>query len=188
MAAIVSPRVLVVFHTGEGQTEKIAERIVCELERRDALVALSDAASAPPPTAYDLVVVGDSIHGGRHSRQLARWVERYEAELAAVPVALFQVSLTSAIDDETHAVEANRLVQQFLDATGLDPAMVGMFAGALAYTRYGWLKRAVMKRIVASEGGDTDTTQDHEYTDWDAVDDFAADVYSLAAARGAATA
>lgn len=187
MVPTPSPRVLVVFHTGEGQTEKIADRIVRELERQDVRVALSDAASAPPPTAYDVVVVGDSIHGGRHSRQLARWVERYEAELAALPVALFQVSLTSAIDDETHAGEANRLVQQFLDATGLDPTMVGLFAGALAYTRYGWLKRAVMKRIVSSEGGDTDTSQDHEYTDWDAVDDFAGDVLALANAGRTAT-
>ncbi len=187
MAVTPSPRVLVVFHTGEGQTEKIADRIVNELERKDALVALSDAASAPPPTAYDAVVVGDSIHGGRHSRQLARWVERYEQQLADVPVALYQVSLTSAIDDETHTAEANRLVQQFLDATGLDPDMVGLFAGALAYRRYGWLKRAVMKRIVAAEGGDTDTSRDHEYTDWDAVDQFAADVLALAGS-GSATA
>ena len=115
MAATVHPRVLVVFHSGEGQTEKIADRIVRELERSEARAALSEAASAPPPTAYDAVVIGDSIHGGRHSRQLARWVERYEAELADVPVALFQVSLTSAIDDETHSAEANRLVQQFLN-------------------------------------------------------------------------
>lgn len=186
MAPAPSPHVLVVFHTGEGQTEKIADRIVRDLERRDALVAMSDASSAPPPTAYDAVVVGDSIHGGRHSRQLARWIERYEEELATVPVALFQVSLTSAIDDDSHAAEANRLVQQLLDATGLDPAMVGLFAGALAYTRYGWLKRAVMKRIVAGEGGETDTSRDHEYTDWDAVDAFADDVYALAASRATA--
>ena len=186
MAATVHPRVLVVFHSGEGQTEKIADRIVRELERSEARAALSDAASAPPPTAYDAVVIGDSIHGGRHSRQLARWVERYEAELADVPVALFQVSLTSAIDDETHSAEANRLVQQFLDATGLDPDMVGLFAGALAYTRYGWLKRAVMKRIVAAEGGETDTSRDHEYTDWEAVDDFAADVLVMAGSGSAA--
>ena len=178
-----SSRVLVVYHSGEGQTEKIADRIVRELERRDALVSLSDAASAPPPTGYDVVVVGDSIHGGRHSRQLARWVERYEEELGLLPVALFQVSLTSAIDDEGHTAEASRLVQQLIDATGLDPSMVGLFAGALAYTRYGWLKRAVMKRIAVSEGGDTDTTVDHEYTDWEAVDHFAADVFALAEAQ-----
>ena len=180
MAAIVSPRVLVVFHTGEGQTEKIAERIVCELERRDALVALSDAASAPPPTAYDLVVVGDSIHTGRHSRQLTRWVEQHERELASVPVAMFQVGLTSANDDEDHTAEATRMVQAFLDDTALDPVMVGLFAGALAYTRYGWFTRLLMKRIAAREGHDTETGVDHEYTDWQAVDAFARDVLSVA--------
>ena len=183
MAPPPSPRVLVVFHSGEGQTEKIADRIVCELERQDALVTLREASKAPSPTAYDVVVVGDSIHAGRHSRQLTRWVDEHEPDLDAMPVALFQVSLTSASDDEEHAAEANRLIQQFLDDTSLDPVMVGLFAGALAYTRYGWLKRTVMKRIAAAEGGDTDTSRDHEYTDWDAVDEFARDVFSLAASQ-----
>lgn len=175
-----SPRVLVVFHSSEGQTEKIADRIVRELERHGALVTLREASSAPAPDACDIVVVGDSIHTGRHSRQLTRWLERHERQLASIPVALFQVSLTSANDDEEHAAEATRMVQEFLDQTALDPVMVGLFAGALKYTRYGWLKRAVMKRIAAAEGSDTDTSRDHEYTDWDTVDEFAHDVLSLA--------
>ena len=183
MAPPLNPRVLVVFHSAEGQTEKIADRIVRELERQGALVAMSEASKAPAPDAYDMVVVGDSIHTGRHSRQLTRWVERHDGDLAAMPVALFQVSLTSANDDEDHAAEASRMVQEFLDATSLDPVIVGLFAGALAYTRYGWLKRTVMKRIAAAEGGDTDTSRDHEYTDWDAVNDFARDVYGVAASQ-----
>ena len=180
MEATHGPRVLVVYHSGEGQTAKIAERVVREMERSGALVTLAEASDAPPPTACDVVVAGDSIHVGHHSRQLVRWLERYEEELALVPVALFQVSLTSATDDDQHAAEAHRLAQQLLDATGLDPDMVGLFAGALAYTRYGWLKRTLMKRIAAQEGGDTDTSVDYEYTDWDAVDHFAADVVALA--------
>ena len=117
-------------------------------------------------------------------------VERYEvtvqsgAEHRAFHGADHQPGESGAIERRWQTT--TRLVQQFIDATGLDPEMVGLFAGALAYTRYGWLKRAVMKRIVASEGGNTDTSRDHEYTDWDAVDDFAADVYALAAARAAA--
>ena len=36
-----------------------------------------------------------------------------------------------------------------------------------------------MQRIAASEGGDTDTSLDHEYTDWEAVEQFALDALSL---------
>jgi menaquinone-dependent protoporphyrinogen oxidase len=40
-----------------------------------------------------------------------------------------------------------------------------------------------MKSISAKEGRDTDTTRDFEYTDWDAVDDFARAVLTLANAE-----
>jgi menaquinone-dependent protoporphyrinogen oxidase len=39
-------------------------------------------------------------------------------------------------------------------------------AGALLYTRYNLFKRWLMKRIVAQQGGDTDTSKDYDYTDW----------------------
>src|SRR5262249_4218420 len=65
-----------------------------------------------------------------------------------------------------------------------DPKVVGMFAGALMYTRYGWIKRHIMRSIEAKEGRDVDTSRDYEYTDWDAVDEFARTVLALAAAEG----
>jgi hypothetical protein len=47
------------------------------------------------------------------------------------------------------------------------------FAGALEYTQYNRLERALMKRIAKKEGGFTDTSNDHEYTDWAQVTNFA---------------
>ena len=35
--------------------------------------------------------------------------------------------------------------------------------------------KLVMKRIAKKEGADTDTSRDYEYTDWDAVAEFAKD-------------
>jgi menaquinone-dependent protoporphyrinogen oxidase len=42
-------------------------------------------------------------------------------------------------------------------------------AGALVYTKYDYFKRLVMKLIADRRGGDTDTSKDHEYTDWAAL-------------------
>ena len=56
-----------------------------------------------------------------------------------------------------------------MERTGFDPDAVGLFAGALVYTQYGWLKRHLMRSIVKREGGDLDMSKDYEYTDWDAV-------------------
>jgi menaquinone-dependent protoporphyrinogen oxidase len=59
--------------------------------------------------------------------------------------------------------------------TGWHPRRVELVAGALPYTRYNFLVRFVMRRISRKEGGDTDTSRDYEYTDWAAVDRFAAE-------------
>jgi menaquinone-dependent protoporphyrinogen oxidase len=177
------PRMLVAFHSSVGQTAKIAEHVGDILGLRGAAADVVDADAHPTPSAYDGVVVGDSIHVGHHSKSLVQWLRTHSAELADRPTALFQVSLVSANRDAEHTDAAERLVQELRDETGFAPDVVAMFAGALAYTKYGWLTRRMLRSIAEKEGGSTDTTQDHEYTDWADVEHFANDCYALVAHR-----
>lgn len=172
-------RILIAYHSGEGQTAKVAEHMAGVLKDRGAEVDVVVAEKAPSPSGYDGVIAGDSIHAGHHSKELTRWVTQHVDELNELPIALFQVSLTSATDDEEHDIEARRLLSGLVDATGLDPDMVGMFAGALAFTRYGWLKRKLMAHIAAKEREGLDPGRDYEYTDWEAVEHFATDALAL---------
>jgi menaquinone-dependent protoporphyrinogen oxidase len=172
------PRILVVYHSAEGQTARIADRLRAVLEEDGLDVTCLTTDAAPPPDGFDGVVVGDSIHAGEHSKQLTSYVTEHVERLNALPAALFQVSLTSADESPESAAEAGGLVAKLLDATGFDPDLVARFAGALAYTRYGWMKRRLMHQIMKRDGGETDTSRDHEYTDWDAVEGFARDVAS----------
>jgi menaquinone-dependent protoporphyrinogen oxidase len=43
----------------------------------------------------------------------------------------------------------------------------------MAYTQYGPVLRWIAKFVSKRRGGPTDTSQDHEFTDWKAVDRFA---------------
>ncbi len=172
-------KILLVFHTSEGQTARVADHVAAVLRELGDEVEVHDVAGAPTPDGYDAVIVGDSIHAVHHSRALTRYVRDHVATLNSLPTALFQVSLTSTNPDEEHTATAQGMVHEFLDRTGFDPDIVGLFAGALVYTQYGWLKRRVMRAIVRREGGDTDMTHDYEYTDWRAVDRFARDVDGL---------
>lgn len=174
--------VLLVHQSGEGQTTKIAERIANRMRDAGMSVTSATAEGDPDPAGSDVVVAGDSIHMGRHSRELIRWLGDHAEQLEAPRTALFQVSLTSAHGDPDHEAEAQGMVRDLLDATGFDPDLVGMFAGAIAYTRYGWVKRRLMRRIAADAGDPTDTSRDHEFTDWDAVDHFTDDVMATATA------
>jgi menaquinone-dependent protoporphyrinogen oxidase len=170
---------LVVFHTSEGQTARIAERIASVLRNLECSVDVRSVDAAPAPASYDAVVVGDSIHAVHHSRPLTHYLAEHAAELNTMPSALFQVSLTSTNPDDEHTAAARALVRELIDRTEFQPKIVGLFAGALVYQQYGWLKRRIMRAIVKREGGDTDMSRDYEYTDWAAVERFARDVDAL---------
>ena len=120
-------------------------------------------------------MVGDSIHAVHHSRPMIDYLQAHVVALNSMPSALFQVCLASANPDLEHTETAHALVQELLDRTGFDPDAVGLFAGALVYTQYGWFKRHVMRAIVKREGGDLDMSRDYDYTDWEAVARFAED-------------
>jgi menaquinone-dependent protoporphyrinogen oxidase len=172
-------KILVAHHSHDGQTAKIAGRIAERLRSSGADVDAAAVERAPAPDCYDVVVVGDSIRLGRHSKALVRYLRKHHEALARVPVALFQVSMTSARDDAEHVVEAQRLLKLLMTKSELEPRVVAEFAGALLYTKYGWMTRRIMQSIARREGNTTDTSRDHEYTDWQAVDRFADDVAVL---------
>ena len=78
------------------------------------------------------------------------------------------------------ASEVKELIDRFVHETGWHPDRIKPVAGALPYTLYNPFVRLVMRLIVRSQAGDTDTSRDYEYTNWDALvafaQSFAADV------------
>ena len=62
---------------------------------------------------------------------------------------------------------------RFMRDTGWSPNVTHHVAGALLYTQYNFLVRIVMKAIARRAGRTTDTSRDHDFTDWGAVERFA---------------
>lgn len=171
-------RILILYGTSEGHTALIAERIAEAIrgEGHDAFPVDVASREAPPLESYDGVIVGASVHQGSHQAAMRRFVRTHHAALERRPSAFFSVSLAAAEASPKAHREAEGYVERFAQATGWRPVHVGLFAGALAYTKYGFFVRWVMKRIARSKGSaDLDTTRDYVYTDWDAVARFATD-------------
>jgi menaquinone-dependent protoporphyrinogen oxidase len=61
-------------------------------------------------------------------------------------------------------------------------------AGALAYSRYNFIIRFVMKQIARKAGAPTDTSRDYELTDWPTLDRFVTDAARTAEERRLAVA
>ena len=181
-------RLAVIYSTREGHSAKVAEYVGERLRRSDHHeVTMFTLAAAPRSVAeYDAIVIGGSVHFGRYERDLVEFARQHSRELTALPSAFFSVSGSAGSDVEPYASESAGYVADFIDATGWNPDVVGIFAGAIKYTQYGFIKKRVMRRIARREGEPTDTSRDHELTDWADVDAFTDDVLAhLAPAPGA---
>jgi menaquinone-dependent protoporphyrinogen oxidase len=176
----VSRTVLLLFASREGQTSKIAARIAEHLQQAGEEVLLADAADASAIagidiSACDLLVFGASMHAGGLEREMLKYVEANADQIRAKPRSFFLVSLSAATKDPALKAEyladaKNKTLTQL--AVGF-PDME-MIAGALAYSRYPVLVKWLMKKIAARVGEGTDSSRDHEYTDWQQVAQYAA--------------
>jgi len=179
--------ILVAYATTEGHTRKVAEFIAERLRIRGHRVDLIDVATPAAhevTAAYQAAFLGGSVHQHAHQGALLHFARSNREWLAALPVALFSVSLAAATDDMDDRLEAQRLANAFIDESGLKPLVTRCVAGALKYTQYDYFKRLVMRMISQQRGASTDTSRDHEYTDWEDVeafvDEFLGQVASLA--------
>jgi menaquinone-dependent protoporphyrinogen IX oxidase len=170
-----SRRILVVYGTSYGQTARIARRMAAVLRKSGESVTLVNSAAGwheIAPSEFDAIIVGGSIIRGRHQREITHFVSANRDALNAMPSAFFSVSGAAAsVQDASHA-EARRFVTEFLRRTGWCPTVTETIGGAMAYTKYNPILRWIVRRASKPWGGPTDTSRDHEFTDWAQVERF----------------
>jgi len=181
-------RILMLFGTSYGQTAKIATRLSAALMERGHYVTMMNALQAPPTslTTFDAIVIGSSIIARGHQKAVERYIKNNVAFLSTLPTAFFSVSASAGSRDPKGRAAAERVRDEFLESVGWSPTLRVSIAGAVNYTRYNWLLRWYMKRASAKGGGATDTSRDHEYTDWNQVQQFAREIAQLIEPRQAA--
>jgi menaquinone-dependent protoporphyrinogen oxidase len=165
----------VLYATTEGQTRRIAEQISGIFRERGlSSWALDvDDASGLDWKAVKAVVLGASLHLGRYQKRASVFAREHRDDLNGRPSAFFGVSLSAASRNSREVQEARRLAESFLRSVGWNPERIASFGGALAYRSYGLFVRYFIKRIARKEGGPTDTSRDHDLTDWSDVALFA---------------
>jgi menaquinone-dependent protoporphyrinogen oxidase len=169
-------RVLIAYGTSNGQSAKIADHLAGVITGRgsEAHPINIKRNRAVNPDDYDAVIVGASICMGSHQRHVLDFVLRNRDVLNRLPSAFFSVSLAAHYKTDESRKEAQGYVEKFLQQSGWGPRQVGLFAGALLYTKYDVITRWIMRRIARDQGNpDTDTSRDYDYTDWGSVRRFA---------------
>lgn len=177
------PRVLIVFASSYGQTQKISEFIAEHLRNSGMGVRLVDANQMEArinPGEWDMIVVGASIIARGHQPSIRAFIQKNAESLASIPSAFFSVCASAGSTHAKSRVAAVKLRVDFLAELQWMPECSDSFAGAINFTKYGWLLRQYMRFASKLNGGSTDTSRDHEYTDWHQVTAFADRVAALA--------
>ena len=174
--------ILVLYATREGHTRRIAEHIAAAIRSRGYSAEVVDASDLHPDFSmevYEAAVLAASVHQGKHEKEMVSFVQRFRDELECMRTIFLSVSLSEAGAEDPAATPEHRadaaadvrkMIDAFLHETGWHPSKVHGVAGALSYTKYNFLIRFVMKRIAKAQGTSTDTSRDHELTDWAALD------------------
>lgn len=174
-------RILVLHSSIDGHTKRIAERIGAVLAS-EGHVATLRSADAPAVGAEigrcDGVIFGAAIRYGHYAPYVEGMVRDHREAIEARPNAFFSVCLTAG-GPGARPKAAQRYVDELMGKTGWRPGAVAIFAGALRYRHYSLFTRAMIRLIMTITGGDTDTSREYEYTDWQAVDRFAEDFVAL---------
>ncbi len=167
------PRILIVYSSTDGHTQRICHRLQQVIEPSGAqvqIVSVSDAAGIDLGS-FDKIVVGASIRYGRHSEAIHEFVDARADELAAKPNAFFSVNIV-ARKPEKNRPETNPYLRKFLARIRWRPRLLAVFAGKLDYPRYRFFDRLMIRLIMVMTHGPTDPRAVVEFTDWNEVEAF----------------
>ncbi len=156
-------KVMVVYSTKSGCTTGVAQRIGECLANEGATVDVVSAKEAGSPSDYDAVVVGSGVRMSQWHAPARAWVTQHSEELASMPVAFYTVNLTMATEPE-RADEVRSWTDPLIEATGVEPLDVGLFAGWNEPKDFPFLERTILKAMKAPQG---------DFRDWETIDSWA---------------
>lgn len=167
-------RAIFLYSTREGQTKKILRFIMQTFSGYQCDLVDLHVHPQIDLSLYDKVLIGASIRYGRFHSSLYRFIDIHQKELIHSKAAFLCVNLTARKEEQLKDTpEGSAYVQTFLKKSKWSPEMIGVFAGALRYPQYRFIDKIMIKLIMSMTGGETDTSKEVEYTNWQKVSDFA---------------
>lgn len=166
--------ILILYSTTDGHTRKICERVQDILEQQAHTVTLISLNDNPQLdlALFDKIVIGASIRYGKHRPAVADYINRHARLLASKPGAFFSVNVTARKPNK-NTPETNPYMPKFLKQINWQPNELAVFAGKIDYPRYTTFDRMMIRFIMWITKGPTDRNAVVEFTDWQAVENFA---------------
>lgn len=176
-------KVAIVYQSPYGQTQKIAQQIkqnlVFESQFKDNVHLIEIDNPKSPSDVYgpiDMYIIGFPVYVGKFPKKLLKWVHDHSKELEDKRLGFFMVSLNAADSRDSARKTDQHLLKKLTQEAHIIPDFIASFAGALHYTKYGFIKKFILKKISQAACGPTDTSKNHELTDWNQVQEFSHDL------------
>lgn len=166
-------RILIAYSTTDGHTIKICTHLKSVIEASGGQVSVVPIGEVKPTVMeqYDKIVIGASIRYGKHQPEVYEFIANYQALLESRPNAFFTVNVV-ARKPEKNTPDTNPYLVKFLKQISWQPGNLGVFAGRINYSMYGFLDRSMIRFIMWITKGPTALDTDVEFTDWKVVEEF----------------
>lgn len=157
-------KVLVTYASFAGSTGEVAEYVALTLREQGIEVDLAPVKAVKDLSGYQALAVGSAIRMGKVHPGTLTFLKKHQQQISKMPLAFFVVCMTMKEDTE----ENRCTVRGFLESVwqkvpAVNPANVGMFAGAVDYKKLRFPFNLFMRS--AELQGD--------FRDWDAIREWA---------------
>lgn len=167
-------KVLIIYHTTDGHTLKISQRLqqLIEQQHHQVEIVSIDDQTDVDLEHFDKIVMGASIRYGKHSPLVYAFIQKNRRILESKPNAFFSVNMV-ARKPEKRQPDTNPYVKKFLKQIPWQPMEVAVFAGKIDYPKYSFWDRSIIRLIMWITKGPTDPKTVKEFTDWEQVEAYA---------------
>lgn len=175
----MNSKIGIIYSTVDGQTLKICNKIREVFQQNNLQVDLFSIDDFKEDIAkYDKLVIGASIRYGVHNPKVIEFIKTNKAELDSIKTAFFSVNLVARKPEKSDP-ETNPYVVKFFKTIDWKPTVVEVFAGKLDYKKYSFFDQKMIQLIMWMTKGPTNTDAEIEYTNWEKVNEFAAEFIKL---------
>jgi menaquinone-dependent protoporphyrinogen oxidase len=122
--------VLIAYATKHGSTREVAEFVAAQLAEAGIETRTLSAQGVRSLDEYRAVVLGAPLYMGRWHRDARAFLQRFRADLATRPLAVFALGPVEDAPEQWEGAQA-QLDRALAHVSGFEPVAVGLFGGAI---------------------------------------------------------
>lgn len=146
-------KVLVAYASLCGSTGGVAETIGDVFCKKGACVDVRLLENVNDLTQYEAVIIGSAVQSASWRSEAISFVRNNQKVLGSIPVAYFLTCLALYNDNTETRKLAGSYMDPVLEAVpDINPVDMGLFAGALDYSKLNFIFRIVMKSKMKKQG------------------------------------